>query len=53
MLIESVNTRILPAESIEGFDRPEPAMISLMRNLSESQEADLSKINEKDPTAEI
>ena len=53
MLIESVESRILPAESIEGFDRPEPAMITLMRNLSEGQEADLQKINDDDPTAEI
>ena len=45
MLIESVGARISPAESIEGFDRAEPELISLMRNLSEIKEADLLKIS--------
>ena len=51
-LIESVETRIAPRDSIEGFDKPDPVLIGVMRNLSEDFEKDLLKVSTDDPTAE-
>ena len=41
----------MPLESIEGFDRPDPALIGLMRQLSEGYEADLLNISGNDEIA--
>ena len=44
MLIDAADQRIQPRFSIEGTDRPVPALIQLSRTLSEQLEADISNL---------
>lgn len=44
MLIDNANQRIQPRLSIEGTDRPDPALIQMTKTLSEQLEADISNL---------